>query len=48
MGRLIVGVIIIVGGLVVVGASAVRNDGIGIALGIGFVVVGGLIGGSRS
>ena len=47
MTRFILGIIIMIGGLAVLAASAVREDTIGIVLGIGFVVVGALIGGSR-
>lgn len=46
MFRLIMGVIIMIGGLAVLGASAARADNIGIVLGIGFVAVGAIIGGS--
>lgn len=46
MFRLIVGIVIIIGGLVVLAASAARQDNLGVGLGIGFVVIGGLIGGS--
>lgn len=46
MLRFIVGVLIIVGGLVVFGASAVRGDNLGLALGVGFMFVGAFIGAS--
>lgn len=46
MTRLITGVTIIIGGLLVTAASAANDDSTGIMLGIGFVIMGALIGGS--
>lgn len=46
MFRLIVGIVIIIGGLVVLAASAARQDNLGIGLGLGFFVVGGIIAGT--
>jgi hypothetical protein len=46
MLRFILGIVIIIGGLVTAYASAARDDTGGMLLGLGFMIVGALIGAS--
>lgn len=43
MARFIIGILIMLGGLAIFGASAVRSDVLGLTLAIGFMAVGGII-----